>query len=323
VITAPVPPPLASQLGLAEGFGILVEEVMPDSPAATAGLQKFDVLKLLDDQRLMDPNQLAVLIRSYGKDHETSLTLLRKGQEQKVALKIGERMLPERQAFIGSGSRELFSRMEGLRDRDKDGPGRSRGDNSGFEDRVRDFQKKLEVWRKNPGDGPAPQPPMLIPQGKPSRPEIPGEPNPAAPKDGPGGQDGPARPPAPPRPDELLREGRPGGAPQVRIDQNGDVTTWNTGEARIVVKDSMGEIRVMSVDGHRTVVAKNPAGETIFDGPVDTEEQRNTLPPPVRHVLDHIQKQRFGQDRPKSAAAGDPDASDKTAPLAAAEREIQ
>ena len=82
----------------------------------------------------------------------------------------------------------------------------------------------------------------------------------------------------------------------MRIDQDGDVTTWNTGQARVMVKDETGELEVRTENGHRTVIAKNSAGETVFTGPVDTEEQRRALPPPVRGILDRVQKQRFGPE---------------------------
>ena len=39
VVTSPVPPALAAQLGLGEGFGVVVDEVVPDSPAKAAGIE--------------------------------------------------------------------------------------------------------------------------------------------------------------------------------------------------------------------------------------------------------------------------------------------
>ncbi len=96
VVTSPVPAALTAQLGLSEGFGLLVEEVMPDSLATSAGLQKYDVLKTFNDQQLINPDQLATLVRAAGMDKEVTLTLLRKGQEQRVTAKIAERALPGR-----------------------------------------------------------------------------------------------------------------------------------------------------------------------------------------------------------------------------------
>ncbi len=247
-MTESVPPAMASQLELAEGFGLIVEEIVPDSPAAAAGVQRYDVLKLLNDQELTEPNQLAALVRNYGKDREVSLTILRKGQEQKLTLKVGERMMPERRASFTPSPGEFAPRLDAARER---------GEEFG-----RRMQENMRA-----------EPPKF---------ETPGAPN---------APDGQPRRAEPPRPLDLLRESRPGGAPQVRVDQDGAVTTWNTGHARVVVKDEKGEIELRSEDGHRTVVAKDPAGETIFTGPVDTEEQRQALPEPVRKKLAEIQVQ--------------------------------
>jgi len=96
VVSSPAHPALAAQLGLNEGFGLVVDEVLPESPAQAAGVQRHDVLKLLNEQQLTDPAQLGALVRSLGKDTEVALTLIRKGQEQKLTMKIGEKMLPER-----------------------------------------------------------------------------------------------------------------------------------------------------------------------------------------------------------------------------------
>ncbi len=281
-MTAAVSPSLGAQLGLQEGFGIVVEEVVPDSPAAAAGVQRYDVLKLLNDQQLTDPNQLAALVRSAGKDKEVSLTVLRKGQEQKLTLKIGERLLPERRTSFIPSPGEFIPRLDAARERGEEYGRKLQENMRDFQERVRDYQKKIEEWRKEPGKNKPPEPPMFQAPGAPSAPNAP-------------------RPPEPPRPGDLLREVRPGGAPQVRVDQDGAVTTWNTAQARVVVKDENGEIEVRTEDGHRTVVAKNPAGETVFTGPVDTEEQRRALPEPVRKVLERIRVQ--SSTKPTAAAA--------------------
>src|SRR5436190_19941279 len=44
VVTNTAPAALATQFGLTEGFGLVVEEVVPDSPAQAAGLQRHDLL---------------------------------------------------------------------------------------------------------------------------------------------------------------------------------------------------------------------------------------------------------------------------------------
>ena len=50
VETSDVPSVVAEQLGLAKGFGLVVDYVVPDGPAAAAGVQQNDIIKLLNDQ---------------------------------------------------------------------------------------------------------------------------------------------------------------------------------------------------------------------------------------------------------------------------------
>ena len=49
VETSTVPSVVADQLGLAKGFGLVVDYIVPDGPAAAAGVQQNDILKMLND----------------------------------------------------------------------------------------------------------------------------------------------------------------------------------------------------------------------------------------------------------------------------------
>src|SRR6266700_3574391 len=73
VETSEVPSVLCDQLGLPKGFGLVVDYVVPDGPAAAAGVQQNDILKMFNDQILTEPDQLSKLVRSLtqrqgGKD---------------------------------------------------------------------------------------------------------------------------------------------------------------------------------------------------------------------------------------------------------------
>ena len=81
---SPIDPVVTSQLGLQKGIGLTVNHVAEDSPAGKAGLEKFDILKLLDDQILIHPQQLRVLVRSKEEGDTITLTILRKGSELKL-----------------------------------------------------------------------------------------------------------------------------------------------------------------------------------------------------------------------------------------------
>src|ERR1051326_1530650 len=67
VETSSIPRVVSEQLGLQKGFGLVVDYVVPDGPAAAAGVQTNDILKMFNDQILMDPDQLSKLVRSQAE----------------------------------------------------------------------------------------------------------------------------------------------------------------------------------------------------------------------------------------------------------------
>lgn len=85
------------------GTGLHVSFVAPDSPAAAAGLLPGDVLLQLDDQILVNPEQLAVLIRTFDAGERVDLTVLRDGEELLLSPELVTAEVPE----IGPGGRNL------------------------------------------------------------------------------------------------------------------------------------------------------------------------------------------------------------------------
>ena len=84
VVLNEVSPPVASQLPLDPGTGLIVEHVTPECPAAKAGLQKHDVLVRLGDQVLIAPKQLQTLVANRKAGDTMEIAFLRKGQPQTV-----------------------------------------------------------------------------------------------------------------------------------------------------------------------------------------------------------------------------------------------
>ncbi|MBM4017323.1 MAG: PDZ domain-containing protein [Planctomycetes bacterium] len=90
VATSAAPEALAEQLKLPRGTGLLVDFVDAGGPAAAAGVRKNDVLVRLDEQLLVSPEQLAVLVRMRKPKDKAALTLLREANQQKVTVEFGE-----------------------------------------------------------------------------------------------------------------------------------------------------------------------------------------------------------------------------------------
>jgi hypothetical protein len=73
---------ITSQLGLKSGEGLVVIYVEPNSPAAKAGLQKYDVLVGMGDQLLVHPLQLRKLVRRQNIGDSIKLEFYRAGKKQ-------------------------------------------------------------------------------------------------------------------------------------------------------------------------------------------------------------------------------------------------
>jgi hypothetical protein len=107
VETSQVPDVVSEQLGLAKGLGLVVEYVVPNSPAASAGIQQNDILKMLNDQILIEPSQLRKLLQTFSEGTEVTLTILRKGQEQKITVKLAKKEMPQRHSLMPGGNHDL------------------------------------------------------------------------------------------------------------------------------------------------------------------------------------------------------------------------
>src|SRR5438552_16195960 len=113
VETSSVPPVVCDQLAMAKGFGLVVDYVVPDSPAAAAGVQQNDILKMLNDQILMEPDQLSKLVRSYSEGTNITLTVLRKGQEEKISVKLSKKEVPQERELAPGRDRHTFN-LDGM-----------------------------------------------------------------------------------------------------------------------------------------------------------------------------------------------------------------
>jgi serine protease Do len=104
--TSQVPPVVSEQLGLGKGLGLVVDYVEPNSPAAAAGVQQNDILKTLNEQILVEPSQLRKLLQTFPDGTEVTLTVLRRGQEQKLTVKLAKKEVPQRHNLFPGGNHD-------------------------------------------------------------------------------------------------------------------------------------------------------------------------------------------------------------------------
>lgn len=79
-------PAMRAQLGLATEQGVLVQDVVADSPAARAGLKRYDVILAVDDEPIGEPEVLAQAVAK-AQDKELAIRYLRAAKETTVTVK--------------------------------------------------------------------------------------------------------------------------------------------------------------------------------------------------------------------------------------------
>jgi serine protease Do len=272
VETSEVPSVVSEQLGLAKGFGLVVDYVVPDGPAAAAGVQQNDILKMLNDQILTEPDQLSKLVRSYSEGTNVTLTVLRKGQEQKITVKLTKREVPQRHEF---------------------GPGRHRHEDFSFGDfgMNGDFKEQMENLKEQLGA----QKGMIHDTVVKAREEAMR-----------------ARDHAREQATRAVEEARRAGRWNITTNEDGGLKTTkiDIGKAQIVFSDDKGEMKLETVDGKKLLTAKDPQGKLLFSGPVETKEDLDKIPAEVRQRYDKLQKEELRSVAPPSDTNEDDDSAD-------------
>ena len=82
---------LAEKLGLDRPMGALINRVFDSTPAAEFGLQKGDVIVAINDQTIRNVNHLRAAIATYKPMTTVSISILRDGQTQNIAVTLSER----------------------------------------------------------------------------------------------------------------------------------------------------------------------------------------------------------------------------------------
>jgi len=97
ILGGPVNDAVRAQIDIPADQGVLVRQVVPESPADKAGLKVFDILLKANDRSLTDVADLTDLVRSQGENGgQIALDVLRRGEHQ--AITITPEVRPERAA---------------------------------------------------------------------------------------------------------------------------------------------------------------------------------------------------------------------------------
>jgi S1-C subfamily serine protease len=113
-------------LGVAVGpaeqeAGATVQEVTPQSPAASAGLKQGDVIHKIDDKDVKNPQNLVEMVSAHKPGDKLTFQVMRDGKEQSVAVTLGERPVEkprveksarQSEAFLGVWTRPLTAELK-------------------------------------------------------------------------------------------------------------------------------------------------------------------------------------------------------------------
>ncbi len=97
---------LARQFDLKKPTGVLISQVLEDSPAEKAGLKEEDIIIRLNDVEITSGKQLQREVAKINAGTKVKVTVLRKGDEKTVTVKLGERPSEDSMAGIGGGENE-------------------------------------------------------------------------------------------------------------------------------------------------------------------------------------------------------------------------
>jgi len=116
---------MAEKLGVGDREGVLVNDVVPDSPAAVAGVQPLDVITGFDGKPIDGPRALQEVVERSELGRPHSLTVLREGKP--VTLKVNVKPLPgdlaqdlpRRESPQDASGATFYSKEFGIEVRDK------------------------------------------------------------------------------------------------------------------------------------------------------------------------------------------------------------
>ncbi|MGH2627344.1 MAG: PDZ domain-containing protein, partial [Anaerolineales bacterium] len=86
----PLTPDLASSFGAKDSKGVLISDVMPDSPAGKAGFKPGDILLEFEGKKTEAPSDLQRAVGLLSPGHGAKVKVWRDGAERTLEVKIGE-----------------------------------------------------------------------------------------------------------------------------------------------------------------------------------------------------------------------------------------
>ena len=95
VMIQKITPELADELALEDESGALVSKVVPDGPAAKAGVERYDVIVEFDGKTIEELSELPRAVAETPVDETVKVVIIRDGKRKTLHAKVGEMEEPE------------------------------------------------------------------------------------------------------------------------------------------------------------------------------------------------------------------------------------
>jgi len=109
-----VTPEIAKQFDLTEAKGVLVGDVIEDSPAEEAGIKRGDIIVKVNDEEVNSPGELQDKIRDIDIGEKANIGIMRDGKVIRFIVKIGEMPIVEEEGSEFP-KEKVFSVQTGLK----------------------------------------------------------------------------------------------------------------------------------------------------------------------------------------------------------------
>src|SRR5262245_23425195 len=80
---------LSVKLGVQEGYGVVIAEVLKDAPAETSGLRAGDLIVAIDGRPVVETRVLQRLVGATPAGQELRLVVLREGRRRELRIRVG------------------------------------------------------------------------------------------------------------------------------------------------------------------------------------------------------------------------------------------
>lgn len=257
IVPGTVPQAVVAQLELSGFPGVLVTRIMPDSPAAKAGLKENDVIVKLGDISLSGPQSVTEALTDKVPGDKVTAVFYRKGKRETADITLDGGMLSAEEILAAQGDPRTQPRVVPSVRRQMAPPAGMAG-RSALPQRILDMQQMMDDFLKDSAIDDSRMDDII------SRMDL----TPGA--------------------AQMLRSLQ--GLHQMPMPPMGKVSGGGHSSSSVQMSDAKGTIVVSSSSQTGTTVhVTDASGKVLYSGPYNTQEEKEAVPEAVRERLKHIE----------------------------------